>query len=243
MNNSGFILYLFQIITPTLTINQFITQIQTVIGSSDRIIAILDEEIEDKNKEFIHRIPTKNLNLDIKNLNFSYNNQKILNNINLSIKPNTLTAIVGESGIGKSTLFYILQRFYTPNNGDICIDNRSFQDYSINQWRSLFSYVSQDCPILTGTIKENIIYGINRDITDEEIIRVSRLSNCDSFIKNLPDGYSTLLGEGGVNLSGGQKQRIAIARALLKNTPFLLMDEATSNLDLASENIIKDTIT
>lgn len=236
----AFILYLFQIVAPIGTMSRFITSIQSTKGATERIFTILNEK-EEKEQNSLFNEPSFGI-LEFQKVNFGYNEKEILRNISFQVKPNTITAIVGPSGVGKTTLFYLIERFYNPNQGDILLNGKSYLNIGIEEWRNMFSYVSQDSPILVGTIRENILYGIQKKISEEELIRVSKLANCHDFIMEFPNAYDTELGERGINLSGGQKQRIAIARALLRNTPFLLLDEATASLDTKSENIIKESM-
>ncbi|TXK90841.1 ATP-binding cassette domain-containing protein, partial [Parageobacillus sp. SY1] len=150
--------------------------------------------------------------------------------------------IVGPSGAGKTTLFALLERFYTPDEGEILLGETNIEDFDLHSWRSQISYVSQESPMMSGTIRDNICYGLNRDVTDEEIERAAKLANAAEFIERLPKGYLTEVGERGIKLSGGQRQRIAIARALIRNPKILLLDEATSNLDSSSEVLVQKAL-
>ncbi|HDX9661176.1 TPA: ABC transporter ATP-binding protein [Bacillus toyonensis] len=241
----AFLLYLFQIITPFVQMNHFITSLQEAKGAMKRLFEILEEQEEQE--EQIEIVTQNNIilptELEFKNVSFGYNeNQAILKDVSFKIKKGSLTALVGPSGSGKSTIFSLIERFYNPINGDILLGNQSYKYINLNNWRENFSYVSQDTSIFPGTVKENILYGVNKTITDNEIIEISKLANAHEFIMNFPDGYNTQVGERGNQLSGGQKQRIAIARALIRNTNFLLLDEATANLDSESEKQIQESI-
>ncbi|MED3888114.1 ABC transporter ATP-binding protein [Priestia aryabhattai] len=235
----AFILYLFQIIGPVATIGRFITSLQSATGATERLFDILEQKEE---REFQGRKSPSFGALSLKNISFKYADAPVLENISFRVKPNTMTAIVGASGVGKSTLFFLLERFYTPDDGEILLNGQSHLDIDIAKWRSMFSYVSQDSALIAGTIRENILYGTSGNVDEEEIIKACTLANCHEFIEAFPQGYETQVGERGTSLSGGQKQRIAIARALLRDTPFLLLDEATANLDSESENAIKEAI-
>lgn len=234
----AFILYLFQIVAPIGTFSRFITNVQSASGATQRIFEILEKKEENSQGMSMPQMGF----LKINNISFKYNEKPVLKNINIEIEPCTTTAIVGASGVGKSTLFYLLERFYDPDEGDILLNEVSYTDIDLNQWRRMFSYVSQDSNIVSGTIRENILYGNSNILDEKDIINACILANCHEFIMELPAGYDTQVGERGVNLSGGQKQRIAIARALLRDSPFLLLDEATANLDSESENAIRDSL-
>ena len=152
-----------------------------------------------------------------------------------------MTALVGHSGSGKSTILNLIPRFYQPNSGDIRIDNQSIFDVTINSLRSHISLVSQETTLFDDTIKNNIKYA-NENATDNEIKEVARLSNSEEFIEKLPNKYETLIGENGIRLSGGEKQRISIARAMIKKSSIILLDEATSSLDSETETKIQEAL-
>ncbi|WP_311766030.1 MULTISPECIES: ABC transporter ATP-binding protein [unclassified Bacillus (in: firmicutes)] len=238
----AFIMYLIQIVVPVGTIGGFITNVQAASGATERISEIFNQ------KEEIIKAPSTDCSdtvssLIFKGISFKYSDKMILNDISFEIQPNTTTAIVGPSGVGKSTLFYLIERFYQPTKGTIFYNDIDYRDIELSSWRKLFSYVSQDSTIISGTIKENIIYGLEEETIDESKIKEAAImANCHDFIAGFSDGYDTEVGERGINLSGGQKQRIAIARAFLRDTPFLLLDEATANLDSKSESAIKGAI-
>ena len=187
--------------------------------------------------------------ISFKNITFSYPlkpSVNILKDFNLEIKPGKVTAICGFSGSGKTTILYLLQRFYDPNEGNIYLDDVNLKDYNIECLRKNIGFVEQGPILNDGTIKYNITYGINMNkFNKDEFNKICNLSNVNSFIndKNLfPDGENTMVGQRGIKVSGGQKQRIAIARALLKNSKILVLDEATSALDAESENKVQKSI-
>ncbi|MBE7106892.1 ABC transporter ATP-binding protein [Bacillus cereus] len=237
----AFLLYLFQIMSPFIQMNHFLTSFQEAKGSMKRLFEILEEEEEVQvvTKTCIGS-PTQ---LEFKDVSFRYDEKdNIIEDISFKIKKGSLTALVGPSGSGKSTVFSLIERFYDPTNGDILLDDVSYKNVHVEEWRQKFSYVSQDTPIFSGTIRDNILYGKNDKVTDDKLIEIATFANAHEFIVGLSDGYNTQVGERGNQLSGGQKQRIAIARALMRDADFLLLDEATANLDSDSEKQVQKAI-
>ena len=165
----------------------------------------------------------------------------ILKNINLSLKSGEILALVGPSGAGKSTLADLIPRFYDVTSGSISLDGKDIKDIKLNSLRSLMGIVTQETFLFNDSVKANIAYGLE-SVSDEDIKKAAIAANADKFIEQLPNGYDTIIGERGVKLSGGQRQRISIARAIMKNPPILILDEATSSLDTESEKIVQDAI-
>lgn len=242
----AFIIYLVQVVTPFFAMNLFITDYQEAKGSMKRILEVLREkdEIDSQiNKHSLLPIHSETSRLDFKNVSFAYDeNQMILHNISFSLETGEIVALVGPSGSGKSTIFSLIERFYPPSSGDMMLNNKSYQDIDISSWRKVFSYVPQDFPLFYGTIKDNLLYGLQEKVSMEELIEATKKANAHKFIMNFPHGYNTHVGEFGDFLSGGQKQRIAIARALLRKSKFILLDEVTANLDSESEYLLQHTL-
>ncbi len=208
-----------------------------------RISRIIDKKVEIKDSENSRELVIKNTDIKFENVSFKYEttDQKAIQNINLQIKGNTMSAFVGHSGAGKSTLLNLLPRFYDPQKGCIKIDNQDIRETSLKSLRKNISMVSQDIILFDDTIKNNIAYARD-NATEEEIKSACKFAAADEFIEKLKDGYETLIGENGIRLSGGQKQRLSIARAILKESPIILLDEATSSLDAESEEIVQNAI-
>ena len=216
--------------------------IQQGLAGSKRVLPVIDEKPEIKDKE-----NTKNLEFDkaeiiFENVNFNYTKEgETLKSINLKIPGKKMTALVGQSGAGKSTILNLIPRFYNIQDGDIKIDQQSIYDYSIYSLRKGISLVSQDTTLFDDTIKNNIAYA-DLDASDDEIKEAAKHSFADEFIEKLPQKYETIIGENGIRLSGGEKQRLSIARAILKKSPIILLDEATSSLDAETESKIQKAI-
>ena len=208
-----------------------------------RILPIIDNINEIKDDQHASELTIKNSDIAFENVSFKYdeNNDVVLNNINLNIKGGKMSALVGHSGSGKSTILNLIPRFYNVKSGDIKIDDQSIYKTKIKSLRKQISLVSQDTTLFDDTIKNNIAYA-NMDATENDIKEAARLSYCEEFINELPNKYETIIGENGIRLSGGEKQRISIARAMLKKTPIILLDEATSSLDSETEEKIQNAI-
>ena len=208
-----------------------------------RISRIIDKEIEIKNEPSLPNLVINNCDISYKNVNFKYDttDEKAIKNLNLEIKGGTMTALVGHSGAGKSTVINLLPRFYDPQEGTISIDGKNISQVNLNSLRKNISLVSQDVILFDDTIKNNISYA-NPEASDDELEEACKNSAAIEFIEKLPKKFDTIVGENGVRLSGGQKQRISIARAILKKSPIILLDEATSSLDADSEEIVQQAI-
>lgn len=225
---------------PLADLSTVMTDYQRANGASVRISEIFKEDTENKHNSNV-LVPQFNADIYLKNVSFKYHEHYdnwILKNISFSIPYNKTTAIVGPSGSGKTTILSLLERFYTLSEGDILIGNKSIYEYNLAEWRKNIGYVMQTNTLMTGTIKQNIFYGIDFNISNESLHNYSQLANSYDFITNLNYGFDTYVGEKGTKLSSGQIQRINITRNFVKNPKLLLLDEATSNLDSQSEEYI-----
>ena len=213
------------------------------IQSAKRVLPIIDIENKIKEKENSIDLNLKSAEINFENVNFKYNKEekKVLNSVSLNIAGGEMTSLVGHSGAGKSSILNLIPRFYDCDNGNISIDNQSIYDLKIESLRSNISLVNQDVTLFDDTIKNNIAYA-KLDATDDEIFEAAKLSFCDEFINKLPNKFDTFIGENGYRLSGGEKQRLSIARAMLKKSKIILLDEATSSLDAETESKIQEAI-
>ncbi len=212
-------------------------------AAAKRIFTVIDAPIKIKHEENLPNISIKKSDILFQDVSFKYkvSKDRAVKNINLDITGGSITAFVGHSGAGKSTIINLLPRFYDPQNGRILIDNQDISSVSLNSLRKNISLVSQDVILFDDTVKANIAYA-ETNASENEIIEACKFAAADDFIKDLPNSYDTKIGENGVRLSGGQKQRISIARAILKKSPIILLDEATSSLDTESEKIVQNAI-
>ena len=219
------------------------TTIQEGFSAAIRVFNLLDQKsLINENKDAFD-LKIEQGSIELKNVTLSYIGQKgsALNNISLSIPSGQITALVGPSGAGKTSILNLIPRFYDPNNGELLIDNQDIKNTTIKSLRSKIALVSQEPILFDDTVRENICYG-KKSASEDEIISAAKSAAAHEFISELPDGYDTIIGEKGFSLSGGQKQRISIARAFLKNAPILLLDEATSSLDTESEHLVQEAI-
>ncbi|MGQ9778054.1 MAG: ABC transporter ATP-binding protein [Thermodesulfobacteriota bacterium] len=230
---NSFMRYLFG---PTHALFNLNVGIQRSLAAVERIFELLDMHPEHEGKE---EIKIKGGKVVFENVSFSYDGkERVLENISFDAKPGELVAIVGRTGVGKSTLISLIPRFYEPNEGKILIDGVDIKDAKLSSLRKQIGIVSQDTFLFSDTVRENIRFG-NPSASDEDIEKAAVLAYADEFIKDLPQGYETKVGERGINLSGGERQRISIARAIVKNPKILILDEATSALDSESEGKIQ----
>ena len=221
------------------------SQLQEAIGATSRVFGILDTLPDIRDKPGAIALPPIAGRLEFHDVSFAYEGEGedgvVLKNVSLEVRPGEIIALVGPSGAGKTTLVNLIPRFYDPNAGRIVIDGYDLRDVQLANLRQQIGIVPQETLLFSGSIKENLSYG-RLDASDDDIVEAARSANADEFIRSLPQGYHTLVGERGTKLSGGQRQRVAIARALLKNPRILILDEATSALDSESEGLVQEAL-
>ncbi|EMN6805949.1 ABC transporter ATP-binding protein [Staphylococcus pseudintermedius] len=235
------IFYVLNLSIPLINLSTLVTDYKKAVGASQRIYEILHEPLENIDAPNLQdEIPTGDLKFD--HVYFGYDDTPVLKDVSFNVLRGEVTAFVGPSGSGKSTLFSLIERMYEIDQGGIYYDGTSIDALSLTDWRRKIGYVMQSNAMMNGTIRDNILYGVDREVPEEELIHYAKLANCHEFIMEFEQGYDTIVGERGLKLSGGQRQRIDIARSFVKNPDILLLDEATANLDSESERKIQEAL-
>ena len=238
----AFLTYAVNLANPVKRLSRVYAAIQKAMAAADRVFEVMDLDEKITDVPGAKPLPPIKGQVEFKDITFSYKEgQPALQHISLKAEPGQMIALVGPSGSGKSTIANLIPRFYDVDSGTISIDGHDIRQVTADSLREQIGLVPQETMLFSTTVMENIRYG-RLDATDEEVVEAARAANAEEFIKDLPEGYDTKLGERGLNLSGGQRQRLAIARAILKNPRVLILDEATSALDTESEKIVQDAL-
>ncbi len=238
----GFFVYLSLFYQPLAVLARLVEDVQTSLAGARRVAEVLDSKSEIEESPDAYDLSSVEGNISFEHVSFDYiNGEHVLKDISFTAKKGQMIAIVGPTGVGKTTIVSLLERFYDPLSGQITIDGHNLKDITLHSLRNNISLVLQDVFLFNGTIEENIAYGVE-NYTRENVVDAAKTAYADEFISKMPNGYDTVVGERGVRLSGGQKQRIAIARAVLRNTPILILDEATSSVDTETESNIQEAI-
>jgi subfamily B ATP-binding cassette protein MsbA len=237
----SFLAALIMLYEPIKRLTNVNNTIQQGIAGAQRVFSIIDAVPEIRNKPEAIPLPAISKAIDIRNVTFRYEDAPVLKQVNLIVRAGEAVAFVGMSGGGKTTLVNLIPRFYDVSDGQILIDGRDIRDVTIESLRAQIGIVTQQTILFNDTVRNNIIYG-DIEKTEADVIRAAKAANAHHFIMNLPDGYDTVIGEQGTKLSGGERQRISIARALLKDAPILVLDEATSSLDTEAEIEVQEAL-
>ncbi|HWR60611.1 MAG TPA: ABC transporter ATP-binding protein, partial [Clostridia bacterium] len=233
----AFYMYAQMLLPSIFALLQAYQYIKGVQGAAAKIGEILESESEVFERKQSFSIPDSDISFQ--NVSFAYSEKEVLKDLAFTIPKGKVTAIVGPSGSGKTTIFNLLERFYKPEGGSITFGSVPVEDIHLNEWRKAIGYVPQNSPLLSGTIRENICYGVSREVSEAEIIRAAQMANAYDFIQELPGKFDAEVGEVGGKLSGGERQRIAIARTIIKDPDYLLLDEATCSLDARAEQEVQ----
>lgn len=239
----AFLLYLGMFYGPITAVGGIVETIQTSLAGAERVFELLDTEPDIKDAPHAREIPRVRGEICFDAVTFGYSRTtNVLENVRFSVKRGETLALVGPTGVGKTTIISLIPRFYDPLAGSVLLDGHDIRGVTLESLRSQISIVLQDCFLFNGTIADNIRYGASDAVSGRELIRASKHARAHDFIERFPDKYDTIIGERGVKLSGGQKQRLAIARALLRKTPILILDEATSSVDSETESLIQEAL-
>ncbi|HUM45309.1 MAG TPA: ABC transporter transmembrane domain-containing protein [Chitinophagales bacterium] len=238
----AFIALYSQILPPAKNISSAVTSIQRGLAAGERVLRIIDEPVEIKEEPNALEIKSFNSNIEFKNVSFGYEDKRYaLNNITATVPKGKVIALVGPSGSGKTTFADLLPRFYDPTEGAILIDGVDIRKYKLKDLRGLIGMVSQEPILFNDTVYNNLAFGM-ANVTEESVVNAAKVANAHDFISRMENGYQSMIGDRGGKLSGGEKQRLTIARAVLKNPPILILDEATSSLDTESERLVQDAL-